>query len=164
MRLLLWTRANSFINFDLLYVIINYFCIYLQVNTISGRKRKRTETPARQSGSDLSRWDFNEPENWTSLELIQKLKVKGILLPLSLKKSQLINIYCDNVTSKEPTLTNTISNNEIELNNQDGAGGETLPASSSQMSDNEAGRMLSSGHELNELSAAIRGIRDSVSK
>lgn len=90
--------------------------------------------------------------------------MKGILLPLSLKKSQLINIYCNNVTSKEPTLTNTISDNEIELNNQDGAGGETLPASSSQMSDNEAGRMLSSGHELNELSAAIRGIRDSVSK
>lgn len=32
------------------------------------------------------------------------------------------------------------------------------------MTDNEAGRMLSSGHEMNELSAAIRGIRDSVMK
>jgi hypothetical protein len=59
--------------------------------------------------------------------------------------------------------TNSATGNCEFVQIQDGAGEmreETLPALSSQTSGNEAGRMLSS----NDLSDAIRGIRDSVTK
>lgn len=92
-------------------------------------------------------------------ELIQKLKGKGIGLPLSLKKVG-INTLCQNNLLGQ-IIFQTM---KLKFNNQDGVGGETIPAPSSQMTDNEAWRMMSSRHELNELNASIRGIRDSVTK
>lgn len=50
------------------------------------------------------------------------------------------------ILSKEPSLTDSVSNSEIEINNQDGVG-ETLPASSLQRTENKAGRMLSSEND-----------------
>lgn len=62
--------------------------------------------------------------------------MKEIVLPLSLKKSQLEQIYRDNVLSKEPALTYSVSNSEIKINNQDDVR-ETGSASSPQRTENE---------------------------
>ena len=62
---------------------------------MTGRKRKATSQAqrVRTRSENTNRWDLNEPDNWSSAELVNKLKSANIIVPLSLKKSQLIQMY-----------------------------------------------------------------------
>lgn len=132
---------------------------------MTGRKRKQASKPVRnvRTRSENPRWDENEPENWSVTELIRRLRDASFLVPASLKKSQLIQIYRDNVVNSNQSRNRTItSEEEIDSNEiQNGDVLPILPATSSVVIESEAGRM-STEAKVDSLSHAVENIQQSL--
>jgi hypothetical protein len=106
---------------------------------------------------------LNEPKIWSSTELVKKLKIANIIVPVSLKKSQLIQIYRDNVINKGRSRGRENQTEEIEGNvshNQDGDVAE-LPASSETRDEIEAGRMFTTGN-IKAIANAVESMQQSM--
>ncbi|XP_056000795.1 uncharacterized protein LOC130048272 [Ostrea edulis] len=147
-----------------------------------GRKRKQNATTApvrqrqvRPRHENNSRWNLNEPENWSTSELFNKLREANIILPSNLKKAQLVQIFKDNVLNKDRS-DSTDDSREIQVQDREVnvQYGELnlLPASSINNPENEAGRMSTNdpflrhqdeaGRKQVELSNAVQNIQRSV--
>lgn len=64
-----------------------------------------------------SRWK-DQPENWTTAKLVRQIKGHGFVVPATLKRSILIQIYRDNVINKQTTTTESVrhvTNNWIKI-------------------------------------------------
>ena len=51
--------------------------------------------PLQAPGED-SRWDEDNPGNWSAIILWQKIEARGLKLPSSMKKAHMLNISLDN--------------------------------------------------------------------
>jgi hypothetical protein len=113
---------------------------------MSGRKRKQSDKPnriqVRPRLGNNARWDGNEPENWSTAEPMNKLTRANIILPTTLKKSQLVQIYKDNVLNKDRRDA-TEESEEIQtsdhIRTEQNGDLVALPASSLSDHENEAG-------------------------
>ena len=96
-------------------------------------------------------------------KLTQRLRDASILVPASLKKSQLIQIYRDNVLNSNQSSDRTIPSGEgIDSNAiQNGDVLPVLPATSSDVIESEAGRMFTEA-KVDSLTHAVENIQQSL--
>ncbi len=63
--------------------------------------------PLQATGED-SRWDEDNPGNWSAVTLRQEIEARGLKLPSSMKKAQLLSLFLDNF-DKGPSVPATIT-------------------------------------------------------
>ena len=70
--------------------------------------RRPTVTPATGEASpSRSRWDEGNAGNWSAVVLRQKIEARGLKLPASMKKAQMLNIFLDNFDDEDQAATST---------------------------------------------------------
>ena len=71
----------------------------------AGSGRGTDEWPAlphpRRSTAMASRWDEENAGNWSAVVLRQKIEARGLKLPASMKKAQMLNIFLDNFNDED---------------------------------------------------------------
>ena len=55
----------------------------------------------RRSTAMASRWDEGNAGNWSAVVLRQKIEARGLKLPASMKKAQMLNIFLDNFNDED---------------------------------------------------------------
>ena len=59
---------------------------------------------------EASRWDEGNAGNWSAVVLRQKIEARGLKLPASMKKVQMLNIFLDNFDDEDQAATSTTTN------------------------------------------------------
>ena len=68
--------------------------------------------PLQATGED-SRWDGENPGNWSAVTLRQKIEARGLKLPSSMKKAQLLSLFLDNF-DKGPSVPATTTTGGVD--------------------------------------------------
>ena len=67
--------------------------------------------PLQATGED-SRWDEDNPGNWSAVTLRQEIEARGLKLPSSMKKAQLLSLFLDNF-DKGPSVPATTTTGSV---------------------------------------------------
>ena len=68
--------------------------------------------PLQATGED-SRWDEDNPGNWSAVTLRQEIEARGLKLPSSMKKAQLLSLFLDNF-DKGPSVPATTTTGSVD--------------------------------------------------
>ena len=70
----------------------------------------------RRSTAMASRWDEGNAGNWSAVVLRQKIEARGLKLPASMKKAQMLNIFLDNFNDEDQAASSSSTTGTVGRN------------------------------------------------